>query len=104
MLKEKLRRALLPRSEAKKKHKIQRILKYDKETGFPITGIEELDTYIEKFKKEKSIGLNVKSEFDSMLYKLIQRFNVKSETQLIRILRISIANARKGGIKEKLRA
>ena len=39
-----------------------------------------------------------------MLDKLIKRFKTKSETQLIRLLRISLANAKKDSFKEKLRA
>ena len=39
-----------------------------------------------------------------MLDKLVKRFETKSEAQLIRLLRISLANAKKDSFKERIRA
>ena len=46
-----------------KKHKVQKKSKkeeFDPETGFPITGNPELNQYIDDFKRNKQLGMNVK--------------------------------------------
>jgi len=69
-----------------------------------ITENKELNQYIDDFKKNKQLGLNVKKEFNEMLDKLIRRFGAKSEAQLIRLLRISLAHSKKDNFRDKIRA
>jgi hypothetical protein len=76
----------------------------DEEFGFPIGIHENFDNFIEIFKREKKVGSNVIGEFESLVLRLMHKFEAKSEVELIKIFRFNLANTRKHSLQDKLRS
>lgn len=75
----------------------------DKSTNLPIGMNSDFDDFVEFYKRELYMDQTAKSEFKQTLIKLIYRFKCKSEAELIRLFRISVANSKKKGLLDKIR-
>ena len=69
--------------------------KFDEETHLPVGLDSDFDEFIERFKKDKMIGNKDKNELKELILKLVHKFECKSEAELIRLFRISLANMKK---------
>lgn len=53
------------------------------------------DAFIVSYKKNKRLSAKIEFEFKNVLMELIKKFEVKSEFELIKIFRISLAHSKK---------
>ena len=75
----------------------------DEEWGFPIGLHEDFDSFIEVFKREKKVGSNVVGQFEDLVMKLMNKFNAKSEIELMKIFRLNLAKMKNKSLKDKIR-
>jgi len=57
------------------------------------------DSFIIEYKKNKNKSQKIQNEFKTLLMSLIQKFKVKSEIELIKLFRISLAHSKKNDLK-----
>lgn len=92
-----------------RKYKLRQIQKQtskeeiDEDSGLPIGINATYDSFIVEYKKSKNKSQKVQNEFKSLLMSLIEKFKVKSEIELIKIFRISLAHSKKNDLKERIR-
>ena len=92
-----------------RKYKLRQIQKQtskeeiDEDSGLPIGINATYDSFIVEYKKIKNKSQKIQNEFKSLLMSLIEKFKVKSEIELIKIFRISLAHSKKNDLKERIR-
>lgn len=77
--------------------------KFDPETQLPLGVDSDFDAFIAKYKRDKLVGDKERNELKDLILSLVHRFKCKSEPQLIRLFRISLANIRKKDLANKMR-
>ena len=75
----------------------------DEDSGLPIGINTTYDSFIVQYKKNKNRNKKVENEFKALLMRLIEKFKVKSELELIKLFRISLAHSKKRDLKERIR-
>ncbi len=73
--------------------------KTDEDSGLPIGLNPTFDSFIVQYKKNKHRNDKVENQFKTLLMALIQKFKVKSELELIKLFRISLAHSKKNDFK-----
>ena len=76
---------------------------FDKETLLPLGVDSDFDAFIDSYKKRNLVGEKDKNEYKSLILSLVHKFKTKSEPELIRLFRISLANMKKKSLVDKMR-
>ena len=61
------------------------------------------DDFIRDFKKKLKVGSNSESQLEGLLLQLMKKLKVKSELDLIKLYRISLAHSAKDSLKDQIR-